>query len=146
MRRVRATSLKPLGSTDLTAFSLAATMTALTLLVAFMTSQPMICLGVSIDLPKTPHPGSMWRAQREDALVVGVFRTGDIYLGNDKIAADQLSGKIGERIRADGGERKVYIRADARARWGRVGEVIDQVRAAGIPEAGFLADQTRSGP
>jgi len=130
-------------STDLTAFSLAATMTALTLLVTFMTSQPMICDGVSIDLPKTPHPRPMWRAQREDALIVGILRDGNIFFGNDKVAPDQLSGKIGERIRADGGERKVYIRADSRAQWGRVGEVIDQVRAAGIPEVGFLADQRK---
>ncbi len=104
-----------MGSTDLTAFSLAATMTALTLLVAFMTSQPMICLGVSIDLRKTPHPGSMFRAQREDALVVGIFRNGDIYFGNDKISPESLGDKIHERLRAQGGERKVYIRADGRA-------------------------------
>jgi hypothetical protein len=42
MPRVRDISLKPMAGMDLTAFSLAATMTALTLLVAFMTSQPMI--------------------------------------------------------------------------------------------------------
>jgi biopolymer transport protein TolR len=128
---------------DVTAFSLAATMTAVTLLAAFMTSQPMVCHGVSIDLPKTTRPRSMWLAQREDALVVGIMRTGDIFFGNDKIAADQLSEKISQRIHGEGGERRVYIRADGRVRWGRVGEVIDQVRAAGIPEVGFLADQRK---
>jgi biopolymer transport protein ExbD/biopolymer transport protein TolR len=83
----------------------------------------------------------MWRAQRENAIVIGIMRTGDIFFGNDKIAADQLNEKISERIGSEGGERRVYIRADGRAQWGRVGEVVDQVRAAGIPEVGFLADQ-----
>lgn len=85
----------------------------------------------------------MWRAKRADALVVVILRTGDIFFGNDEVGADQLSEKINERIHSTGGERRVYIRADARARWGRVGEVIDQVRTAGIPEVGFLADQRK---
>ena len=142
MTRVRATSLKPMAGMDVTAFTFSAIMLTMTLLVIFMTDGPTHH-GVSIDLPKTLHPRSMWWAQREDALVVGILRTGDIFFGNNKIAADQLSEKISERIRSEGGERRVYIRAEGRARWGRVGEVIDQVRAAGIPELGFLADQRK---
>jgi biopolymer transport protein TolR len=59
----------------------------------------------------------------------------------DKVAVDQLAEDIRKHLREQVGERKVYIRADGRARWGRVGEVIDRVRAAGIPEVGFLTDQ-----
>ena len=146
MIRVRATSLKPMAGMDLTAFALSAVTVVIILLVIFMTATPMIGHGVSIDLPRMPHPRSMWRVQREDALMVSILRTGDVYFGNDKIAADQLSDKVHDRLRTDGGERKVYIRADGRAKWGRVGEVVDQVRAAGVPEVGLLADQARSRP
>ena len=127
---------------DVTAFTFSAIMLTMTLLVIFMTDAHTHH-GVSIDLPKTLHPQSMWRAQLEDALVVGILRNGDIFFGNDKIGADTLSEKISERIRSEGGERRVYIRADGRARWGRVGEVIDQVRAARIPQVGFLAEQRK---
>jgi len=127
---------------DVTAFSLAYVVPYVLLLVVFSTGQP-IHHGVGVDLPKTQHPRSMWRAKRADALVVVILRTGDIFFGNDEVGADQLSEKINERIHSTGGERRVYIRADARARWGRVGEVIDQVRTAGIPEVGFLADQRK---
>ena len=143
MSRICATSLKPIAGVDVTAFTLASIMMAMTLLIVFMANTPVLCRCVGIDLPKTSHPRSMSGAEREDALIVGIFRTGDIFFGNDKIAPDKLSGKINDRIRTEGGERKVYIRADDRARWGRVGEVIDQVRAAGIPEVGFLADQRK---
>ena len=126
---------------DVTTFTFSATMLALTLLVICMTSTPMICDGVSVDLPRTTHPRSMWQAKRENALMIAIFRTRDVFFENDKIAAEHLGEKISERIRIERGERKVYIQADARARWGRVGEVIDQVRGAGNPEVGFLADQ-----
>ena len=46
---------------------------------------------------------------------MGIFRNGDIYFGNDKISPESLGDKIHERLRAQGGERKVYIRADGRA-------------------------------
>jgi biopolymer transport protein TolR len=111
-----------------------------------MMNTPVLCKCVTIDLPKLRHPQSMARAEREDALMVAIFRTGDVYFGNDKVAADQLSGRIRDRLRTAGGEHKVYIRADGRTRWGRVGEVIDEVRAAGVRGVGLLADQARSRP
>jgi biopolymer transport protein ExbD/biopolymer transport protein TolR len=143
MHRVRATSIKPMAGMDVTAFTLSAIVMSLTLLVICMAGSPMISHGVSIDLPRARHPHSMWRAEREDAMMVAVFRTGDIFFGNDKLAVDQLRDKISARLRAQSGERKVYIRADARAKWGTVGEVLNQLRAAGVTEVGFLADQRR---
>jgi biopolymer transport protein ExbD len=38
-------------------------------------------------------------------------------------------------------ERKVYIRADGRAWYGTVKEVLDGVRAAGVEKVGFLLEQ-----
>jgi biopolymer transport protein TolR len=146
MTRVRATSLKPMSGMDVTAFTFSAIMFSMTLLISFMMNTPVLCKCVTIDLPKLRHPQSMALAEREDALMVAIFRTGDVYFGNDKIAADQLSGKIRDRLRTAGGERKVYIRADGRTRWGRIGEVIDEVRSAGVPGVGLLADQARSRP
>jgi len=46
-----------------------------------------------------------------------------------------------ERLRAQPHERKIYIRADARAKWARVENILDQFRAAGVTEVGFLADR-----
>jgi len=127
---------------DVTAFTLAFVILYVLLLVAFSTAQSFHHR-VTSDLPKTRHPRSMPYAQRENAQIIAVMRTGDVFYRADKVAVDQLAADIRDHLRAQGGERKVYIRADGRAQWGRVGEVIDQVRLAGIPEVGFLADQRR---
>jgi len=130
---------------DVTAFTMSYVILYVLLLVAFSTAQSFHH-GISSILPRVYHPRSMPHAQREDAQIIAVLRMGDVFYRTDKVAVDQLAADIRSHLRREGGERKVYIRADRRARWGRVGAVIDQIRAAGVPEVGFLADQIRSRP
>jgi biopolymer transport protein ExbD len=99
--------------------------------------------GVSADLPKVSHPIPMPGAQREDAMRVTVTRDGRIYFGADNVALDALVGKIQDHLKDEGVERKVYITADMRARYGTVKVVLDWVRSAGILRVAFLADQRR---
>jgi biopolymer transport protein TolR len=55
---------------------------------------------------------------------------------------DQLAGKIRGGI-SQGSEKKVYIRADARAKYGWVAEVVDNVRSTEVEKISFLADERR---
>src|SRR5437588_1619847 len=75
----------------------------LVLLIIFMVVTPMLQKGVSVDLAKVNNPEQMPDADKEDALVVAVMRTGDVYFRNDKIAPEQLTGKVKDRLanRAD---------------------------------------------
>ena len=114
----------------------------LVLLIIFMVVTPMLQKGVSVDLAKVNNPEQMPDADKEDALLVAVMRTGDVFFGNDKIPADQLTGKIKDRI-ANKVDKRVYIRADARAKFGRVVEVVDNIRAAGVDQLGLLTDQRK---
>jgi biopolymer transport protein ExbD len=52
---------------------------------------PILHDGGSIDLPRVNHPTAMARVEREDALVVAIMRTGDVFFGNDKFSAGSLS-------------------------------------------------------
>ncbi|HMK21323.1 MAG TPA: biopolymer transporter ExbD [Terriglobales bacterium] len=114
----------------------------LVLLIIFMVVTPMLQKGVSVDLAKVNNPEQMPDADKEDALVVAVMRTGDVFFGNDKIAPDQLTSKVKDRI-ANRVDKRVYIRADARAKFGRVVEVVDNIRAAGVDQLGLLTDQRK---
>jgi len=76
-------------------------------------------------------------------MLVVVTRNGQIYFGSDHIAADSLVGRIQDRLKDRDVERKVYIKADSRARWGTVKPVLDGVRSAGILRVAFLVDQRR---
>jgi len=115
----------------------------LVLLIIFMVITPMLQKGVSVDLAKVNNPESMPDADKEDALVVAVMRDGKIFFGNDQTAADQLTQKVKDRL-ANRVDKRVFIRADARAKFGSVVQVVDNVRSAGVDELGLLTDQRKA--
>jgi biopolymer transport protein ExbD len=100
--------------------------------------------GVSVDMPRVLHPVSMVGADREDAIKVAVTRDAKIYFRKEQIAVAVLPVKLEDYLKNPGVERKAYIVADARARWGAVKQVVDAVRAAGVTHIAFLTAQQRS--
>jgi biopolymer transport protein ExbD/biopolymer transport protein TolR len=114
----------------------------LVLLIIFMVITPMLQKGVSVDLAKVNNPESMPDADKEDALIVAVMRDGRVYFGRDQISPDQLTDKIKDRL-ASRTDKRVFVRADARAKFGAVVEVVDNVRAAGVDDLGLLTDQKK---
>src|SRR6202162_2613233 len=93
----------------------------LVLLIIFMVITPMLQHGVSVDMAKVNNPQSMPDADKEAALLVVVMRDGTVYFGNDKLPVDQLTGKVRDRL-TNRVDKRVFVRADARARFGAVVE------------------------
>ena len=114
----------------------------LVLLIIFMVITPMLQKGVSVDLAKVNNPESMPDADKEDALVVAIMRDGRIFFGNDQTQPDQLTQKVKDRL-ASRVDKRVFIRADAFAKFGAVVSVVDNVRAAGVDQLGLLTDQRK---
>jgi len=114
----------------------------LVLLIIFMVITPMLQKGVSVDLARTNNPVQMPDADKEDSLLVAVTRDGKIFFGTDQITPDQLTAKVKDRL-ANKVDKKVFIKADARTRYGNVVEVVDNVRAAGVDTLGLLTEQQR---
>jgi biopolymer transport protein TolR len=81
-------------------------------------------------------------ADREDALVVAITRDGNVWLVADQVQLENLPAAIRERV-SRGAERRVYIKADMRARYGGVKQVLACVRAAGIDKVAFIVDRHR---
>jgi biopolymer transport protein ExbD len=134
----RAKPLKPIFTLDGTTFPIVMAITVVMVLFIPMTfTTPHRGLGP--DLPIVDHPIQMPDAERADAVVVGITRDERIYFGTEQVTADELPAKIREQF-SHGGERKVYIRADGRVRYGRVGAVLDGVRSAGVIRIGILTD------
>ena len=114
----------------------------LVLLIIFMVITPMLQKDVSVDLAQVNNPTQMKDADKEDALVVAITRQGDIYFGKDLIRdTSQLTNKIKDRMAKPGADHTVYLRADARAKYKSVVDVVDNVRAAGVDDLGLLTDQ-----
>ena len=114
----------------------------LVLLIIFMVITPMLQKGVSVELAKTDIPISMQDADKEDALLVAVMRDGKIFFGSDQVTADQLSEKVKDRLEKKT-DKRVFIKADARAKYGSVVEVVDNIRSAGVDQVGLLTEQTK---
>jgi biopolymer transport protein ExbD len=127
----------------MTAFSCVMAVVLLTLLIIEMVAFPLAWgghHGVGIDLPRVNYPVTMRAANREDAVIIGIMRDGGIFFANDRTTAPQLPAKIEERL-SHGAERRAYIKADARARYGTVRIVLGAVRSAGVESVGILVEQ-----
>ena len=116
----------------------------LVLLIIFMVITPMLQKGVSVDLAKTNNPVQMPDADKEDALLVAITRDGKVFFGTDQITPDQLTNKVKDRL-ANKTDKRVFVKADARAKYGAVVEIVDNVRSAGVDQLGLLTEQRQTG-
>ena len=116
----------------------------LVLLIIFMVITPMLQKGVSVDLAKVNNPEQMPDADKEDALIVAIMRDGKVYFGSDRVDPDKLTNLVKDRL-ANKVDKRVFIKSDARARYGNVVDVVDNVRSAGVDDVGLLTEQKKSG-
>ena len=117
----------------------------LVLLIIFMVITPMLQKGQSVDMAKVNNPTPMPDADKEDALLVVVMRDGQIYFGTDRIRIEELTNKVKDRL-ANKVDKRIFIRADMRAKYGAVVDVVDNVRSAGVDDVGLLTEQKHEGP
>src|SRR5258708_22672821 len=112
----------------------------LVLLIIFMVVTPMLQHGIPVDMAKVDNPTPMADADKDDALIVAVNRSGDVFFGSDKVAPEQLTQKIKDKLATRTTNKTVFLRADARARYKAVADVVDNVRAAGVDSLGLLTE------
>jgi biopolymer transport protein ExbD/biopolymer transport protein TolR len=87
-------------------------------------------------------PRDMQDADKDDAIIVAVTRDGTLYLGNTKITKEDITGQIKDRI-ANKLDKTVYVKSDARAKYGDVVAVVDEIRSAGVDSLGLLTEKTK---
>jgi len=112
----------------------------LVLLIIFMVITPMLSKGISVDMVKTVNPVTMQAADKSDAIIVAITRDGKTYLGTTQMNADQIPGKVKD-ILSSRLDKMCYIRADSRARYEKVVDVVNNLRAAGVDQLGLLTEQ-----
>jgi biopolymer transport protein ExbD/biopolymer transport protein TolR len=115
----------------------------LVLLIIFMVVTPMLQKGVSVDMATVTDPRDMQDADKDDAIIVAVTRDGSLFLGNTKIVKEDITGQIKDRI-ANKLDKTVYVKSDARAKYGDVVAVVDEIRSAGVDSLGLLTEKIKS--
>ncbi len=114
----------------------------LVLLIIFMVITPMLSKGISVDMVKAKNPVAMQAADKDDAVLIAVTREGRVYLGTTQMPSDQLPQKVKDLL-TNRLDKTVYLRADSRARYQTVVEVVDNLRAAGVDQLGLLTESLK---
>jgi biopolymer transport protein ExbD len=114
----------------------------LVLLIIFMVITPMLQKDISVDMARVNNSRDMKDADKDDAVVLAVTRDGKIYLGNTPMNKEDVTGQIKDRLAARL-DKTVYVKSDARAKYGDVVALVDEIRSAGVDQLGLLTEKNK---
>ena len=72
--------------------------------------------------------------------MVAVTRDGKTFLGTTQMKAEDLAPKVKDLL-TNRLDKTTYLKADSRARYAKVVEVVDNLRAAGVDLLGLMTEQ-----
>ena len=118
----------------------------LVLLIIFMVITPLLTKGVDVEKYRSKNAIAMKAADKEDAILVAITRNGQVFLspGNKQLLAEDLPSKVRDLL-TNKLDKTVYIKADRRAKYEAVEDVVDNLRAAGVDQLGLLTEQASQG-
>jgi biopolymer transport protein TolR len=112
----------------------------LVLLIIFMVVMPMVNRDARVNLAEVANPVDMPNADKDDAVVVAISSDGTVFLGNNVTPMEEISSRVRDRI-SSRLDKTVYIKSDARTKYGDVVKLVDQVRNSGVDNVGLLTDK-----
>ena len=107
----------------------------LVLLIIFMISAPLLTAGVPVELPKT-EAGAMQDVP--DPITVSIRADGRIYVADNELPFANLSPRL--KAMADDTTRPIYVRADAKASYGTVAQVMASLSTSGFSAINLITD------
>ena len=109
----------------------------LVLLIIFLITIPVVNSSVAVTLPREPN-----RTQDANAenVIITVDAQGSIYWFETRLPGAAPLGELLGRIAAMRPQPEVHIRADVRADYQSVGQVVLAAQQAGIANIGFLTE------
>jgi biopolymer transport protein TolR len=108
----------------------------LVLLVIFIIAAPLMASSLKLDLPKTAAGAPNDSPQ---VLLLAIDAEGKLFLGDQPASAQQIAERVREAARRSPAT-EVQLRADQRAPYGRVAEVIGWVQDGGLQRIGFVTE------
>jgi len=112
----------------------------LVMLIIFMVVTPMLSKGFDVDKVRTVNAIDMPAADHDDAILIAVTRDGRFYLGQNKVTIEELASKVTDLL-SNKLDKIVFVKGDARAKYGDVKDVVDNIRGAGVDKVGLLTER-----
>ncbi|MFI4936403.1 MAG: ExbD/TolR family protein [Caulobacterales bacterium] len=108
----------------------------LVLLIIFMISAPLLTVGVPLQLPKT-EAGAM--QDQSEPLTVSIRADGVLYLNETQVPFTSLSPALRD-MAGQGFKRPIYVRADGRAPYAIVAQVMAALSSSGFSQINLITD------
>jgi biopolymer transport protein TolR len=108
----------------------------LVLLIIFMISAPLLTVGVPLELPKT-EAGAM--QDQTEPLSVSIKADGGIFLNETAVQFSALSPTLRD-MAGQGFSRPIYVRADGRAPYSIVAQVMAALSSSGFTKINLITD------
>ena len=108
----------------------------LVLLLVFMVTAPMMSRGIDVSLPVADQPNI---TPEDRPVTVIVNARGTVYINDKPVALPLLEDQLRGRLQGMA-TKVVYLRADEALRYGKVIEVVDIMKHAGVEQIGFAYD------
>jgi len=108
----------------------------LVLLIIFMISAPLLTVGVPLQLPKT-EAGAM--QDQTEPLTVSIRADGTIFLNETSVPFATLSPTLTD-MAGQGMKRPIYVRADGRAPYAVVAQVMAALSSSGFSQINLITD------
>jgi biopolymer transport protein ExbD len=105
----------------------------LVLLLVFMVTAPMMSRSIDVSLPVADQPDD----DPEERLTVSIRADARVYVGEQPVALALLEDYLRDRLAAQS-SKVVYLRADETLVYGKVIEVADKMKKAGVEDIGFV--------
>jgi biopolymer transport protein TolR len=108
----------------------------LVLLIIFMVSAPLLTAGVPLELPKTEASAVQ---DQQQPITVSVRADGRIYINETQTEFDALSPTLRETA-GEGYSKPIYVRADGRAPYAMVAQVMASLSQSGFSSIDLITD------
>ena len=116
----------------------------LVLLIIFMISAPLLTAGVPVELPKTEAAAVNDQTQ---PLTISIQQDGRVFLQTVETPFSDLSVRL-RALAGDGFDKPIYVRADGKAPYERVAQVMAALSVSGFTKINLITDTggPNSGP
>lgn len=109
---------------------------ALTVLVVFIITAPMMTPGIDVNLPRTdaslPHD--------EEGITISIKENKQLFIENNYIKPENFESKLKKILEKKPPGVTVYLRADKNIDYGFVIEIIGKMRKVGVKDLGLVAE------
>jgi len=110
----------------------------LVLLIIFMVITPLVQRGIDVKLPETAVDAS--GGQPVGLIVVTLNKDGTVLINKDQFADFKMAGEELRRLYSTRADKTIFLRADAKAAFLRVVELIDVCKGAGAETLGLVPE------